>query len=123
MMGCRERNAESQTLIAQVTTIHRKQVFLGPEQHRLNTGLMQGPQQRYGGRGPSYLNLPRCYYQGLPCSCRTIGSCHLCKQVTANTAGSCVSRFKGFLAPAGLLDGPSGGSGGARGRSVTPPQR
>ena len=33
----------------QVTTIHRKQVFLGPEQHRVNTGLVQGPEQHYGG--------------------------------------------------------------------------
>ena len=33
----------------QVTTIHRKRVFLGPEQHRLNTGLMQGSQPHYGG--------------------------------------------------------------------------
>ena len=44
-----ERHSNASVICVQVTTIHRKQVFLGPEQHRLNTGLMQGSQPHYGG--------------------------------------------------------------------------
>lgn len=36
-----------------MTTIHRKQVFLGPEQHRLNARLMTGSQQHFGGEAAS----------------------------------------------------------------------
>jgi hypothetical protein len=98
----------------QVTTIHRKQVFLGPEQHRLNTGLVQGPEQHFGGDVLSsllMLNSMPCHVEALLRPCRKQGT------------EMCGSRrcFKILHAPAWFLDGAGTGSAGARPRSVTPP--